>query len=424
MNWSVRFPRTVRRYRRAWLRGDLIGGITVAAYLVPQVMAYAEVAGLPPVAGLWAITGPLAVYPFLGSSRQLSIGPESTTALMTAVVLAPLAAGDPGRYATLAAVLALLVGGLCLLGWLIRVGFLADLLSKPVLVGYMAGIAVLMTAGQLGTTTGVPISGESFAAQVGSFASGAGNPHWPTVALAAAVLALLFTGDRFWPRAPGALVAILLATAVVAMFSLREKGIQVVGEIPSGLPEPALPDVHAGDLPELLLPATGIALVSFSDNVLTARAFGSRHGEDVDAGRELRALGAANLTAGFLRGFPVSSSGSRTALADAAGSRTQLYSLVALAGVLVTLAFAGPILAGFPKAALGALVIYAATRLVNLGEFHRIARFRRSEFLLTLLTTAAVLGLVGVASGALRRCQSPVLCPCRVFQSGRMGLRR
>ena len=178
-----------REYRRGWLRGDILAGLTVAAYLVPQVMAYAELAGLPPVVGLWAIIGPLAVYTLLGSSRQLSVGPESTTALMTAVVLMPIAAGNPVRYAALAATLALLVGGLCLAGRLARLGFLADLLSKPVLVGYMAGVAVIMISGQLGKITGVTVDGDEFAPQIVSFLGRLDQLHWPTVILATALVA-------------------------------------------------------------------------------------------------------------------------------------------------------------------------------------------------------------------------------------------
>ena len=176
---------------RDWLRGDVLAGVTVAAYLVPQVMAYATVAGLAPVVGLWAALVPLAVYAVLGSSRQLSVGPESTTALMTATALAPLAAGDPGRYAALAAAAALLVGAICFVGGLIRLGFLADLLSRPVLIGYMTGVAAIMIASQLGKVTGVSVEGDEFLDQIRSFVAGIGGVHWPTVALSAAVLAVL-----------------------------------------------------------------------------------------------------------------------------------------------------------------------------------------------------------------------------------------
>ena len=311
----------LRSYQRGWLRADLLAGVTVAAYLIPQVMAYAEVAGLPPVVGLWAIIGPLLVYAVLGSSRQLSVGPESTTALMTASVVAPLAVGDPARYAALAAVLGLIVGGLCVIGWLARLGFLADLLSKPVLVGYMAGIAVVMIVSQLAKITGIPVQGESLLAQMGSFVDRVDRLHLPTLALSAGVLAFLLLATRLSPKAPVPLIGMLLAAAAVAVFSLQEQGVRVVGEIPAGLPTPSLPTVSGSDLAALLLPAVGVAIVAYTDNVLTGRAFASRNGYRIDANQELLALGTANLAAGTLRGFPVSSSASRTAIGDALGSR-------------------------------------------------------------------------------------------------------
>jgi sulfate permease, SulP family len=390
----------LRSYERSWLRGDVLAGVTVAAYLIPQVMAYAEVAGLPPVVGLWAVMGPLFVYALIGSSRQLSVGPESTTALMTALVVAPLAGGDPARYAALAAALALIVGGLCLLAWLARLGFLADLLSHPVLAGYMAGIAVFMIVSQLTKITGVPVEGESLVSDVGSFLSGLDRMHLPTLVMSAAVLAFLLFGAWLWPKAPVPLVGMLLAAGVVAAFSLQDRGIRVVGEIPAGLPTPGLPGLALEELTALLLPAVGVTIVAYSDNVITARAFAIRNGYHVDANQELLALGTANLSAGVLRGFPVSSSASRTVIADALGNKSQLYSLVALGAVLATLLVGRTVLAAFPSAALGAIVVYAALRLIEVSEFRRIGAFRRSELVLALATTAAVL-LLGVLYGVL-----------------------
>jgi hypothetical protein len=212
-------------YRRRWLRGDLLAGITVAAYLVPQVLAYATIAGLPPVAGLWAIVPALAVYAVLGSSRVLSIGPESTTALMTAAAVGPLAGGDPARYAQLAAALAVVVGLLCLACWAMRLGFVADLLSKPILVGYLAGVALLMIVGQLGKLTGVAVHGDSLLAQLRSFVGQLTQVHVPTLTFAAAVLVFLFVVQWRLPALPGPLLAVLLATAAVAVFGLENHGI-------------------------------------------------------------------------------------------------------------------------------------------------------------------------------------------------------
>lgn len=385
------------RYERSWLRGDVVAGVTVAAYLVPQVMAYAEVAGLPPVAGLWAVVGAMTVYALLGSSRQLSVGPESTTALMTAVAIGPLAAGDPARYAALAAALALVVAVLCVVGWVARLGFLGELLSKPVLVGYLAGVAVIMIVSQLDTITGVEVEGSTPLQEIASFVGALPDVHLPTVLLSAAVLLGLLLGSRYFPRAPIPLIAILLAAAAVAWLDLD---VEVIGEVPAGLPSPQVPVVDGGDLASLLLPAVGVTVVAFTDNTLTARAFATRGGYRVDANQELLALGGANLAAGLSQGFPVSSSGSRTVIGDSLGSRSQLYSLVAVATVLVTLFALGDLLAAFPSAALGALVVWAALRLIDLDELRRIARFRSSELVLALTTTVAVL-VVDILYGVL-----------------------
>ena len=384
---------SLTRYERAWLRGDVLAGITVAAYLVPQVMAYAEVAGLPAVVGLWAVLVSLPVYAVFGSSRQLSVGPESTTALLAATVVAPMAAGDPARYAALAAALALIVGALCLLAWLLRLGFVADLLSKPVLVGYLAGVGVLMITSQLGKTTGVPVEGDTVVSQLASFLRGLDEMHGPTVLLSSAVLVLLFVGAHRFPRAPVPLVVMVLAALVTTVLDLQADGIRVVGDVATGLPRPGVPDVSAADLIALLLPAVGVTVVAYTDNVLTARAFAVRNGYRIDANQELLALGAANVATGFAQTFPVSSSGSRTVIGEALGSRSQLYSLITVVVVAVTLLVGGPVLASFPVAALGAIVIWAATRLIDIREFRRIARFRRSELILALATTASVLAV-------------------------------
>jgi high affinity sulfate transporter 1 len=371
------------------LRWDALAGLTVAAYLVPQVMAYGQVAGLQPVAGLWAILPSLGIYALLGSSRQLSVGPESTTALMSATVVAPLAAGDPARYAALAAALAIVVGLLSVAAWAVRLGFVADLLSQPILVGYLAGVAVIMIVGQLGKVTGVPVEGDTLASELRSLLHNMGDARPATIMLAAATLLLLFLTQWRFPRLPGPLLAVLLATALTMTFDLERRGIVVVGTIPAGLPHLSLPSLDA--YTALLLPAMGVLLVGYTDNVLTARAFASRRGYTVDANQELLALGTANVGAGLLQGFPVSSSGSRTAIGDASGSRTQLHSLVALGCVLIVLLFLGPVLAHFPLAALGAIVIYAATRLIDIAGFRRLAAFRRSELVLALAAFVGVL---------------------------------
>lgn len=236
-------------YHRSWLRGDLLAGVTVAAYLVPQVMAYAGLAGLPPVAGLWAILPALLLYTLLGSSRLLSVGPESTTALMTATVVGPLAAGAPDRYAALAAGLAVLVGAMFLVAWVARLGFLADLLSRPILVGYLTGVALIIIVDQLPKLTGVSTSGSEFFPQLLSFVRNLGEAHPATVIFSVAAIAFLFAVARFFPGVPGPLLALVLGTAAVAVFGLEDHGIAVIGAVPAGLPRPGLPT--PGDLPQL-----------------------------------------------------------------------------------------------------------------------------------------------------------------------------
>ncbi|KOU22773.1 SulP family inorganic anion transporter [Streptomyces sp. WM6368] len=393
-------PPAFRGYRTSWLRGDVLAGFTVAAYLVPQVMAYAGVAGLPPVAGLWAVLPAMLLYALSGTSRLLSVGPESTTALMTAVAVGPLAAGDPTRYAALAAALALVVGLLCLVAWTVRLGFLADLLSRPVLIGYLAGVAFIMIVDQLPRLTGTSGSGSGFFPQLLSFLHHLGDLHRPTTLIAAGCLLLLFTLPLLGRALPGPLLVLVLATAVVAVFALDEdRGIAVIGAVPTGLPGFALP--RPTDLADLVLPALGVLLVGYTDVVLTARAF-ARHDDPhpLDSNRELLALGAANIGAGVLHGFPVSSSASRTALADSSEAHTQVYSLVGTACVSAVLLFLGPLLAHTPSAALGAIVVYAAVRLVEVGEFRRLASFRRREFLLALGCGLGVLAF-GILYGVL-----------------------
>jgi SulP family sulfate permease len=380
-----------RRYQRTWLRGDLLAGVTVAAYLVPQVMAYAEVAGLPAIAGLWAAVAPLVAYAVLGSSRQLSVGPESSTALMTAAAVTVLIAGDQQNYAETAAALALAVSAICLVCWLARLGFLANLLSHPVLIGYMAGIAVLMIVSQLGKVSGVDVDGDSVLSEVRFFVVHLGDVHRPTLLVAAGTFAVLVAFYRLLPRWPGPLIAMVLAAAAVAMLDLDQMGVATVGSIPRGLPPASIPDFSTIDFGTLLPAALGVTIVAYTDNVVTARAFATRRREEIDARQEFLALGAANLGAGLFSGFPVSSSGSRTVIGDTMGSRTQLYSVVAAAILLLTMLFLGPALSAFPLAALGALVMFAALRLIDFAELRRIARFRRSELFLALATTAAVL---------------------------------
>ena len=391
---------TLIHYERTWLRDDTIAGITVAAYLIPQVMGYSQVAGLPAYTGLWAIMASLTIYAIIGTSRQLSVGPESTTALMTASVIGPMAAGDPARYAALVAALAVMVGAIALIAWIVRLGFLADLLSKPVLVGYMAGVAFVMIVSQLGKFTGVDVDGESTVSQLKSFARNIGDTNAATLAVALATLVFLLIAARLSKRFPGPLFGVVLATIAVVVFSLDEHGVAMIGSIPSRLPTPRLPGVSVRDLVSLIFPALGITVVGYSDNMLTARAFAARHGHVINANQEWLALGGANIGAGLLRGLPVSSSGSRTAIGDSLGSKTQLHSLVAAVAVAASLLFAGSLLARFPVAALGAIVVYAALRLIDVPEFKRLFQFDKAEFAIAVVAAFGVI-VFGALYGVL-----------------------
>lgn len=376
-------------YKRADLRGDLIAAVTVTAYLIPQVMAYSALAGLAPQNGLWIIVVTMTVYALIGTSRVLSVGPESTTALLTAATIAPLALGDPTRYASLAALLAFLVGGFALLAWLLRLGFLGDLLSKPVLVGYMAGVAVIMITSQLGKVTGVEVAGDTFIEDIRSFASGLATISWPTVAVGLGVAALLLVLTPRFPRLPIPLFVVAAATIIVALLDIDE--LQTVGEIDASLPSVGLPGTELSDISALALPALGIFVVGYADNILTSRMFAQKMQERVHNNHEFLAMGAANIGAGAVSGFPVSSSASRTVIAYTSGARTQLYSLVAAVLVVITILMFDNVISAFPEAALGGLVIYAAIRLIDIQEFRRLWNFRRREFLIAI---AALLGVL------------------------------
>lgn len=392
MSDHVGFLRLLR-YQRRDLRGDAMAAITVTAYLIPQVMAYASLAGVPPQTGLAVIVVTMVIYALIGSSRLLSVGPESTTALMTAAVLAPLALGDATRYIALAATMALLVGLYALLAGVLRIGFIGDLLSRPVLIGYLSGVAVIMIVSQIGKVSGVDVAGQSIIEDVRSFATNlaSSGAHLPTVAIGASVtIALLVLTPRF-RRIPIPLIVMLAATAVVAIFDLTSEGVQTVGRVSADNLAVGLPSLASDDLGILLLPALGIFIVGYTDNVLTARAFASRSGQRIHNNQEFLGLGAANIGSSLVGGFPVSSSASRTVIAEASGARTQGYSIIAAALVVVSVLAFSDVISAFPTAALGGVVVYAAIRLIDIAEFRRLWAFRRREF---FIAVAAVVGVL------------------------------
>ena len=390
----------LRTYRRAWLRADLLAGLTVGAMLVPQSMAYAEIAGMPPETGFYAVLFALPVYALVGTSRHLGIGPEPGTAILAATGVAAIADGDAARYAALMATLALMVGVICTGAALLRLGFIADALSKPVLVGYITGVGLTLLSSQLAKLTGVPIDADTFFPRVLEFVTNLDAIHAATLAMGLGTLVLILLLRRTAPRVPGALIAVTAATALSALFDLDEHGIAVVGDIPPGLPRLAWPDVTGGDLGQLLPVALGIALIGYTDNILTARSIAARRRYSVDANQELAALGAINITAGLAQGFPISSSASRTAVPASLGSHTQLVGVVGAAFLATSLLLLRPLLAEIPQPALAAVIVAAAIAIIDLAGFAALARFSRSELFLAITAALGVM-IFDVLTGVL-----------------------
>jgi sulfate permease, SulP family len=380
----------VRGYTTAWFRADLLAGVAVTAYLVPQCLAYADLAGVPATSGLWVAVIAMTVYALLGTSRLLSVGPESATAIMVAAAVGPLAAGDPNRYLALAAGLAILVGLVCVAAFVLRLGFVADLLSQPILVGYMAGVALIMIASQMGTLAGISLAAEGSIGKVIELSGRLDEVQLVSLVLGLGVLAFLLILRWLVPLAPGTLIAVVAAAALVAALGLDSQGIALVGSVPGGLPSLGLPAIGVGDITALVGSAAAITLVGYSDVALTGRAFAARNGETIDPNREFLALGAANLASGVAGGFALSASGSRTAIVDAMHARSQVAGLVAALSVVIVILAVPGLIALIPKAALGGIVVYAALRLIDIGALRRLAAFRMSELGL------AVTALVGV----------------------------
>jgi high affinity sulfate transporter 1 len=367
--------------------------------LIPQGMAYAELAGMPPVTGFYGALLALVGYALVGSSRHLGVGPEPGTALLAATGVGGVAAGDPDRYLALMSALALLVGAICLLAAVARLGFVANLLSKPVLVGYITGVALTLLSSQYAKATGIPIESDDPFARTLELVTGLGEVDLLTLAFGIGSLGSILVLRRVAPVVPGALVAVVAATVISSVLTLDDHGLVLVGDIPEGLPSFGLPDVGAGELVALLPTAAGVALVGYTDNVLTARAIGTRMGYRIDANMELAGLGVANVCAGVSQAFPVSSSASRTAVPASLGSRTQVVGLVAAVVTLATLLFLAPLLAEIPEAALAGVIIAAALAIIDVAGFRELWAASRSELLLAGATALGVMAfdvLVGV----------------------------
>ena len=379
---------------------DLTAGVTVAALLIPQGMAYAELAGLPAVNGLYASFIPLLAYALLGSSRQLALGPTATVAVLTATVIEPLSGGSATQALALAATLALLVGGVCVLGGLLRGGFVVNFLSQPVLSGYVTGAALVIAASQLGKLLGYSVSGDTFFQLVAHAIADIGNIQGLTVLVAALSLGSIVLLRRFAPRWPASLIVVILAIVAASLLDLSAHGVAVTGTVPSGLPSLRVPKVGIHDLGSLAFSSLGVALVCYVESIAVAKAMADQRGYAVDANRELVALGVANLGAGLFQAFPVDGSFSRTASASDAGAQTQLSGVVAAVFVGLTLLFLTPLFKNLPAATLGAVVIVAVSGLFDLAGLRRAWQIRREDFVMGVIALVGVLAL-GVLEGLL-----------------------
>ncbi len=385
-------------YGKRDLRPDLLAGVTVAALAIPSGMAYAEVAGLSPVAGLYALLLPAIAYALLGSSRQLIVGPEAALALLVASIVTPMANGDPGRYATLAAMLALLTGGVYLVAFVARLGWIADYFSRPVLVGYIHGIVVILVVGQLEKLLGLSIDAEDPIPQLVEIAQEIGQTSVVTLAVGIASILLLVLLRKFVPALPASLLVVVAGIAASGLLALGDHGVATVGEIPAGLPSFVFPSVGMDDLVVLLPAALAVFCVGYADGVLTARSFAGRHGQSVRANQEILALGAANAAAGLTQSFAVGASGSRTAVNDQTGGRTQVVGIIAAAVIAVVLLLLTEPVELLPKAVLGAVIVMAALSLVDVGEWRALRAAGTAEVVIAAVTMFGVV-VVGVLWG-------------------------
>src|SRR5947207_6318339 len=388
-------------YRASWLRHDVVAGIVLTTLLVPQGMAYAELAGLPVITGLYTTILCLIGYALFGPSRLLVLGPDSSLGPMIAAALLPIIGsdGDPARAIALASMLALMVGAVMIVAGVAKLGFVADLLSKPTQIGYMNGLALTILVGQLPKLFGFKVDADGLIPEARGFVDGLADGGAVTAAVAMGLvsLALILLLGRWLPKIPGVLIAVVVAIASASAFNLADHGVSLVGTLPKGFPPLTFPS-PVSDLPLLAAAAFGIALVALTDTISTASAFAARTGQEVNGNGEMIGIGTANVAAGFFQGFPVSTSGSRTAVAEQAGAKTQVTGVVGAAAIVVMLLVVPGLLKNLPQPTLAAVVIAASLALADIPATVRLWRQRRDEFLLSI---AAFLGvaLLGVLPG-------------------------
>ena len=394
--------RVLTGYRRVWLVRDVTAGVVLTTLLVPQGMAYAELAGLPAITGLYTSIMCLLAYAVFGPSRILVLGPDSSLGPMIAATTVPLlgAGGDPKRAVALASLLAIMVAVIMVVAGLGKLGFIADLLSNPTMLGYMNGLALTILVGQLPKLLGFKVSGDGLIAEITGFVQGLA--HGEAVPAAAAVglggIALILVLQHWVPKVPSVLVMVVVAIAATSVFGLADRGVSLVGVLPKGFPPLTIPTVQWSDLGPLAAGAAAIALVSLADTISTASSFAQRTGEDVHGNQEMLGIGAANLAAGLFQGFPVSTSASRTAVAERAGARTQLTGVTGAVLITMMIVLLPGLFRNLPQPALAAIVITAALSLADLPATARLWRQRRVEFALSVTAFAGV-ALLGVLPG-------------------------
>ncbi len=392
----------LRSYRREWLFRDVLAGLVLTTLLVPQGMAYAELAGLPPITGLYTSIMCLVAYAVFGPSRILVLGPDSSLGPMIAATIVPLvvANGDPARAVALGAMLAVMVAVIMLSAAVAGLGFIADLLSKPTMIGYMNGLALTIFVGQLPKLFGFKVDADRFLGELTGFVEGLGEGK--TVPAAAAVgiagIVVILVLQRWLPKVPALLIAVLLSISAVLLFNLGDHGVDLIGVLPQGFPPLTVPSVQLSDVGPLLAGAFGIALVSLADTISTASSFAARSGQEVRGTQEMVGIGTANLLAGFFQGFPVSTSASRTAVAERSGARTQLTGLVGALLITTMIMLLPGLFRNLPQPVLAAIVITASLSLADIGGTVRLWRQRRTEFLLSIVAFLSV-AILGVLPG-------------------------
>ena len=380
-------------YRREWLRVDVVAGVSVAAVAVPTAIAYAQLIGFDPIVGLYASILPLVAYALFGTSRQLIVNPDAATCAVFAATVLPLAGGNPDTLRSLSMALAVLTGLVCIAAGIFRLGFVADFLAKPILVGYLNGVAISIFLGQIGKVFGFPMYSRGIIPRLIELAGKLPHTHLPTLVVGLTTVAVILGTKRVSPRAPAPLLAIVVTVVLVYGLGLEDRGVAVVGALPAGLPGLSWPQFDQEILKLLLGGALGVALVSFSSGMVTARSFAARNRYDIDVDQEFIALGACQIASGLSQGFAVTGADSRTAVNDAMGGKTQMVGLVAAAMMAAVLFFLTEPLRYLPVAALGGVLIVAAIGLFDVAALRKMWRVNRAECLLALLTMFGVIWL-------------------------------